>query len=50
LVAEDRGVSWPEGRLFGHRLGDQLLHGHVVDLDAAFGEEFFDVAVGQAEA
>src|SRR5215207_9302866 len=25
LVAEARGVRWPEGRLFGHRLGHQLL-------------------------
>jgi hypothetical protein len=29
---------------------DPLIDGDVVDLNAAFGEEFFDVAVGQAEA
>jgi hypothetical protein len=26
------------------------VHGHVIDLDAAFGEVFFDVAVGQSVA
>jgi hypothetical protein len=26
LVAEDRGVRWPAGRLFGHRLGHQRPH------------------------
>ena len=26
------------------------IHRDVIDLDAAFGEEFFDVPVGQAEA
>ena len=29
---------------------DPPIDGDVVDLNAAFGEEFFDVAVGQAEA
>jgi hypothetical protein len=26
LIAEDRGVRWPAGRLFGHRLGHQPPH------------------------
>jgi hypothetical protein len=29
---------------------DPAVDGHVVDVDAAFGKQFFDVAVGNREA
>jgi hypothetical protein len=44
-------AAWPSG--VGQQWRGPLhpaVDGDVVDLDAALGEEFFDVAVGQAEA
>ena len=43
--------AWPGG--LGQQRREPLhpaVDGDVVDVDAAFGEELFDVAVGQAEA
>ena len=47
----DAVAAWPSG--IGQQWREPLhpaVDGHMVDLDAALGEEFFDVAVGQAEA
>ncbi len=47
----DAVAAWPRG--VGQQWREPLhpaVDGDVVDLDAALGEEFFDVALGQAEA
>jgi hypothetical protein len=52
LPAVTRGVAARPGGVDQQRREAEhpAVDGHVVDLDAALGQEFLDVAVGQAEA